>query len=89
MAQGTCKWFSNQKGYGFITPSDGSKEIFVHQSNILSDGFRTLAEGQLVKYEIDNSNPKGSRAVDVQAIGVIDRSTVPPRKEAHGHRPHA
>ena len=45
-ATGTCKWWNNQKGYGFITPDDGSAEVFVHQSAIHSSGFRSLAEGK-------------------------------------------
>ena len=47
-ATGTCKWWNTQKGYGFITPSDGSSEVFVHQTAIQSDGFRSLAEGKIV-----------------------------------------
>ena len=46
-ATGTCKWWNTQKGYGFITPSDGSSEVFVHQTAIQSDGFRSLAEGKI------------------------------------------
>ena len=45
-ATGTCKWWNTQKGYGFITPSDGSQEVFVHQTAIQSDGFRSLDEGK-------------------------------------------
>ncbi len=51
MATGTVKWFSDQKGYGFITPEDGSKDLFIHYSNIVGDGFRTLEDGQRVEYE--------------------------------------
>ena len=51
MATGTVKWFSDQKGYGFITPEDGSDDLFVHHSNIDAEGFRTLTEGQQVEYE--------------------------------------
>ena len=51
MAGGTVKWFSDEKGYGFITPDDGSKDLFVHYSNIDGDGFRTLTEGQKVIFE--------------------------------------
>ena len=50
MAQGTVKWFSDEKGFGFITPEDGSKDLFIHHSNILGDGFKSLDEGQSVSY---------------------------------------
>lgn len=90
MPQGNCKWFSNQKGYGFITPVDGSADLFVHQSSILVDGFRSLSEGQLVKYEIDNSNKNGPRAKEVEPIGVVNRSSVLTRGESgNGQRPHS
>jgi CspA family cold shock protein len=64
MAQGTVKWFSDQKGYGFITPDDGTKDVFVHHSSIEGTGFKTLAENDVVQYEIEQS-PKGPRAVNV------------------------
>ena len=51
MATGTVKWFSDAKGYGFVTPADGSKDVFVHHSNIAGSGFKTLAEGAKVEYE--------------------------------------
>jgi len=51
MAVGTVKWFSDEKGFGFITPDDGSKDLFIHHSNITMDGFRSLSEGQKVSYE--------------------------------------
>jgi cold shock protein len=66
MATGTVKWFSDEKGFGFITPDDGSKDLFVHQSGIVGDGFRSLAEGAKVSYEAEASD-KGPRAVDVRA----------------------
>jgi CspA family cold shock protein len=66
MATGTVKWFSDEKGFGFITPDDGSKDLFVHQSAIAGDGFRSLAEGAKVTYEAE-AGDKGPRAVDVQA----------------------
>ena len=50
---GTVKWFSESKGYGFITPEDGSKDVFVHHSAIEGDGFKTLAEGQKVTFEVE------------------------------------
>ena len=65
MATGTVKWFNESKGFGFITPEDGSKDVFVHFSAIASEGFRTLAEGQQVTYEVENG-PKGPQAAKVQ-----------------------
>ena len=66
MAKGTVKWFSNQKGYGFITPEDG-KDVFVHHSAIQSDGYKTLEEGQKVEFEIQQG-PKGEEATNVVKI---------------------
>ena len=66
MATGTVKWFNESKGFGFITPDDGSKDVFVHFSAIASEGFRTLAEGQQVSYEVENG-PKGPQAANVKA----------------------
>ncbi len=66
MATGTVKWFNESKGFGFISPSDGSKDVFVHFSAIASSGFRTLTEGQSVTFEVENG-PKGPQAVNVQA----------------------
>jgi cold shock protein len=67
MPTGTVKWFSDEKGFGFITPDDGSSDLFVHQSAIDSDGFRTLSEGAKVSFEAE-AGPKGPRAVSVQAL---------------------
>ncbi|NLW50947.1 MAG: cold-shock protein [Candidatus Brocadiaceae bacterium] len=64
MAQGKVKWFSDQKGFGFITPDDGSKDVFVHHSAIQGGGFRTLAENDAVEYDVEQG-PKGPRAVNV------------------------
>ncbi len=66
MATGTVKWFNESKGFGFISPTDGGKDVFVHFSAISSDGFRTLAEGQQVSFEVEDG-PKGPQAVNVQA----------------------
>jgi CspA family cold shock protein len=67
MATGTVKWFSDQKGYGFITPEDGTKDLFVHYSNITGDGFRTLEDGQKVEYEAGEGN-KGPEATAVRPV---------------------
>ena len=67
MAQGTVKWFNDSKGYGFITPSDGSADVFVHHSEIQMDGFKTLAEGQEVEFEVSQGQ-KGPRATNVKPV---------------------
>ena len=69
MATGTVKWFSDDKGFGFITPDDQSKDLFVHHSGIGGDGggFRTLAEGAKVSYDAE-SGDKGPKAINVQLI---------------------
>ncbi len=51
VATGTVKWFSDQKGYGFIVPDDGGQDLFIHHSNIMMDGFKTLKDGQKVEFE--------------------------------------
>ena len=63
MAKGKVKWFSNQKGYGFITPESGS-DVFVHHTGIQGDGYKTLEEGQAVEFEIIKG-PKGEQATNV------------------------
>ena len=65
MATGTVKWFNESKGFGFITPDDGSKDVFVHFTAIVNEGFRTLAEGQQVSFDVENG-PKGPQAQNVQ-----------------------
>jgi CspA family cold shock protein len=67
MPTGTVKWFDEQKGFGFITPEDGSKDLFVHQSEINGEGFRSLDEGAKVSYEAE-AGDKGPRAVNVQTV---------------------
>ncbi len=67
MMKGQVKWFNESKGFGFITPADGSKDVFVHFSAIQDQGFKTLAEGQNVKFSIENG-AKGPSAANVTAI---------------------
>lgn len=67
MTTGTVKWFNESKGFGFITPDDGGKDVFVHFSAIQGSGFRTLAEGQAVSFSVENG-PKGPQAAEVTVI---------------------
>lgn len=66
MATGTVKWFNESKGFGFITQDDGGADVFVHFSAISGSGFKTLAEGQKVSYDIQQG-PKGPQAANVVA----------------------
>ena len=67
MATGTVKWFNNDKGFGFITPDEGGKDLFVHHSSIQANGFRTLEDGARVNYESEDG-PKGPKAINVESI---------------------
>ena len=67
MATGTVKWFSDDKGYGFITPDEGGKDLFVHHSEIQADGFRSLREGEEVEFEVTQGT-KGPQAVNVKPV---------------------
>ena len=67
MAEGTVKWFSNEKGYGFIERGNGEADVFVHFSAIDGDGYKSLTEGQRVEFEVVQG-PKGAQAANVQAV---------------------
>jgi cold shock protein len=67
MAKGVVKWFSNQKGYGFVTPEGGGKDVFVHHTAILGDGYKTLDEGQNVEFDV-TQGPKGEQAANVRKL---------------------
>ncbi len=68
MATGTVKWFNGQKGFGFVVPDDGGKDVFVHISAVERSGFKTLNEGQKVSYELETNRGK-TAAVNIQLVG--------------------
>ncbi|OBB82111.1 cold-shock protein [Mycobacterium colombiense] len=67
MTQGTVKWFNGEKGFGFITPDDGTKDLFVHYSEIQGNGYRSLDENQRVQFEVEQG-AKGPQAVGVSSV---------------------
>jgi cold shock protein len=67
MPQGTVKWFSQEKGYGFIVPDDGGEDLFVHHTGIVGEGFKTLDEGEKVSYEVTQGR-KGMQAQNVSKV---------------------
>ncbi len=67
MPNGTVKWFNDAKGFGFIAPDDGSKDVFVHHTAIKADGFRSLAEGQKVTFDVEQGQ-KGPQAANVRPL---------------------
>ena len=70
MATGTVKWFNNDKGYGFITQDDGGKDVFVHHSAISGEGYKSLAEGAKVEYEVEDG-PKGPQAKTLSIVASV------------------
>lgn len=68
MATGTVKWFNESKGFGFITPTDGGKDLFAHFSAIQEQGFKTLTEGQRVSFDV-TKGPKGLQASNIRSAG--------------------
>ncbi|HTV48285.1 MAG TPA: cold shock domain-containing protein [Phycisphaerae bacterium] len=81
---GRVKWFNDRKGFGFITTEDQKLDIFVHHSVIISEGFRTLKEGQTVEYEAEEG-PKGLKATSVRPIDQTDNVLTAPKIKTKAH----
>lgn len=68
METGICKWYDSRKGYGFITRDDNGEDVFVHHSSIVMEGYKSLTEGDQVKFDVDTSGIKGPSAINVTVI---------------------
>ena len=77
MATGTVKWFNNAKGWGFISPDDGGPEAFAHYSAIVSEGFKSLKDGQRVSFDLIDG-PKGPQAANIRPLDAPDDAEPPP-----------
>jgi cold shock protein len=77
VATGTVKWFNNEKGYGFISPADGSADVFVHFSSIAGSGFKSLDEGAKVQFETEPGQ-KGLQAMNVTVVGSTSEEEASP-----------
>ena len=84
MATGTVKWFNNAKGWGFISPDDGGPEAFAHYSAIVSEGFKSLKEGQRVSFELIDG-PKGPQATDIRPLSGNESPSQPAQPPTSAH----
>ena len=73
--RGSVRWFANSRGYGFIAPEDGSRDIFVHFSNVEMEGYKSLKENQVVEFEVGHIEGKGPNALNVTILGEPDEET--------------
>jgi len=85
---GECKWFNSKKGFGFITPKDGSEDVFVHQTAIRSEGFRSLAEKEPVEYEVAKDDKNRLKAINVSGVNGANVQGAPkPRPRYYNRKP--